>query len=69
METLTFKLQNVIYVQSLLNLWSHPADIHKLRPHPGQIEVALRFRSLLDSDHHPSEIAGQGTGTYPNTDK
>lgn len=34
-------------------------DIHKLRPHPGQQEVALRFRSLLDSDHHPSEIAGE----------
>ncbi|KAG7521692.1 histidine ammonia-lyase [Solea senegalensis] len=33
------------------------SDIHKLRPHPGQIEVAQRFRSLLDSDHHPSEIA------------
>ncbi|XP_023696254.1 histidine ammonia-lyase [Paramormyrops kingsleyae] len=33
------------------------SDIHKLRPHPGQQEVALRFRSLLDSDHHPSEIA------------
>lgn len=33
-------------------------DIHRLRPHPGQIEVAQRFRSLLDSDHHPSEIAG-----------
>uniref|UniRef100_A0A8C9YUW4 Histidine ammonia-lyase n=1 Tax=Sander lucioperca TaxID=283035 RepID=A0A8C9YUW4_SANLU len=33
------------------------SDIHSLRPHPGQIEVALRFRSLLDSDHHPSEIA------------
>ncbi|KAL4659338.1 histidine ammonia-lyase-like [Arapaima gigas] len=33
------------------------SDIHKLRPHPGQKEVALRFRSLLDSDHHPSEIA------------
>ncbi|CAK6961640.1 histidine ammonia-lyase [Scomber scombrus] len=33
------------------------SDIHALRPHPGQIEVALRFRSLLDSDHHPSEIA------------
>ncbi|PWA24836.1 hypothetical protein CCH79_00010213 [Gambusia affinis] len=32
-------------------------DIHSLRPHPGQTEVALRFRSLLDSDHHPSEIA------------
>jgi len=34
-------------------------DIHELRPHPGQKEVALRFRSLLDSDHHPSEIAGE----------
>uniref|UniRef100_A0A146P6X8 Histidine ammonia-lyase n=1 Tax=Fundulus heteroclitus TaxID=8078 RepID=A0A146P6X8_FUNHE len=33
------------------------SDIHSLRPHPGQTEVALRFRSLLDSDHHPSEIA------------
>ncbi|XP_061899036.1 histidine ammonia-lyase [Entelurus aequoreus] len=33
------------------------SDIHMLRPHPGQIEVAQRFRSLLDSDHHPSEIA------------
>uniref|UniRef100_H2ZZT5 Histidine ammonia-lyase n=1 Tax=Latimeria chalumnae TaxID=7897 RepID=H2ZZT5_LATCH len=32
-------------------------DIHNLRPHPGQVEVAFRFRSLLDSDHHPSEIA------------
>ncbi|XP_061495513.1 histidine ammonia-lyase isoform X2 [Rhineura floridana] len=32
-------------------------DIHSLRPHRGQIEVAFRFRSLLDSDHHPSEIA------------
>ncbi|CAL8261350.1 unnamed protein product [Merluccius merluccius] len=32
------------------------SDIHALRPHPGQIEVAFRFRSLLDSDHHPSEI-------------
>ncbi|KAG8439603.1 hypothetical protein GDO86_005693 [Hymenochirus boettgeri] len=32
-------------------------DIHALRPHPGQIEVAFRFRSLLNSDHHPSEIA------------
>ncbi|XP_028823177.1 histidine ammonia-lyase-like isoform X2 [Denticeps clupeoides] len=35
------------------------SDIHKLRPHPGQIQVALRFRALLDSDHHPSEIAGR----------
>ncbi|XP_037016088.2 histidine ammonia-lyase isoform X1 [Artibeus jamaicensis] len=32
-------------------------DIHAVRPHPGQVEVAFRFRSLLDSDHHPSEIA------------
>ncbi|KAG7231004.1 hypothetical protein INR49_025033 [Caranx melampygus] len=37
------------------------SDIHILRPHPGQIEVAQRFRSLLDSDHHPSQIAGQRT--------
>uniref|UniRef100_A0A8C5C412 Histidine ammonia-lyase n=1 Tax=Gadus morhua TaxID=8049 RepID=A0A8C5C412_GADMO len=33
------------------------SEIHALRPHPGQIEVAFRFRSLLESDHHPSEIA------------
>ncbi|NXG50657.1 HUTH lyase, partial [Psilopogon haemacephalus] len=33
------------------------ADIHTVRPHRGQVEVAFRFRSLLDSDHHPSEIA------------
>ncbi|XP_020365840.2 histidine ammonia-lyase [Rhincodon typus] len=33
------------------------SDIHELRPHPGQMEVAFRFRSLLGSDHHPSEIA------------
>ncbi|XP_072291361.1 histidine ammonia-lyase [Eucyclogobius newberryi] len=33
------------------------SDIHALRPHPGQTEVAKRFRALLDSDHHPSEIA------------
>ncbi|NXR05728.1 HUTH lyase, partial [Semnornis frantzii] len=32
-------------------------DIHTVRPHRGQVEVAFRFRSLLDSDHHPSEIA------------
>uniref|UniRef100_A0AAF6Z2C7 Histidine ammonia-lyase n=1 Tax=Bos taurus TaxID=9913 RepID=A0AAF6Z2C7_BOVIN len=32
-------------------------DIHAVRPHRGQVEVAFRFRSLLDSDHHPSEIA------------
>ncbi|XP_077195223.1 histidine ammonia-lyase isoform X1 [Paroedura picta] len=32
-------------------------DIHALRPHPGQNEVAFRFRSLLNSDHHPSGIA------------
>lgn len=43
---------------SLFNFWSPPTDIHALRPHPGQIEVAQRFRSLLDSDHHPSQIAG-----------
>ncbi|XP_067860719.1 histidine ammonia-lyase-like isoform X2 [Heptranchias perlo] len=34
------------------------SDIHDLRPHQGQIEVAARLRSLLDSDVHPSEIAG-----------
>lgn len=52
-----------------LIFWSPPADIHSLRPHPGQIEVALRFRSLLDSDHHPSQIAGQRTNSDSKTDK
>ncbi|XP_029010546.1 histidine ammonia-lyase isoform X2 [Betta splendens] len=33
------------------------SDIHLLRPHQGQMEVARRFCSLLDSDHHPSQIA------------
>ncbi|XP_066523932.1 histidine ammonia-lyase-like [Hoplias malabaricus] len=32
-------------------------DIHALRPHPGQIVVAQRFRSLLHSDVFPSQIA------------
>ncbi|XP_067914871.1 histidine ammonia-lyase-like isoform X2 [Heterodontus francisci] len=35
------------------------SDIHDLRPHPGQVEVATRLRSLLDSDVHPSEITGR----------
>lgn len=61
------KLDGIIYLQlyncttshpSLFSFWSPPTDIHALRPHPGQIEVAQRFRSLLDSDHHPSQIAG-----------
>lgn len=47
-------------------LGAGPEDIHLLRPHPGQIEVALRFRSLLDSDHHPSQIAGQRTNSKTN---
>ncbi|XP_078409858.1 histidine ammonia-lyase-like isoform X2 [Cetorhinus maximus] len=34
------------------------SDIHDLRPHPGQVKVAARLRSLLHSDIHPSEIAG-----------
>ncbi|XP_043569168.1 histidine ammonia-lyase-like [Chiloscyllium plagiosum] len=32
-------------------------DVHDLRPHPGQIEVAARFRSVLHSRVYPSEIA------------
>lgn len=50
-------------------LVSFHVDIHALRPHPGQIEVARRFCSLLDSDHHPSEIAGQSTKPYSKTEK
>ncbi|XP_062339664.1 histidine ammonia-lyase-like [Osmerus eperlanus] len=32
-------------------------DIHAVRPHPGQIEVAMRLRSLLDSDIFHSQIS------------
>ncbi|XP_070558559.1 histidine ammonia-lyase-like [Ptychodera flava] len=32
------------------------SDIHKLRPHNGQQAVASRFRALLHSEVHPSEI-------------
>uniref|UniRef100_A0A8C9YSN7 Histidine ammonia-lyase n=1 Tax=Sander lucioperca TaxID=283035 RepID=A0A8C9YSN7_SANLU len=31
--------------------------IHAARPHPGQMEVAARLRSLLDSDVFPSQIS------------
>lgn len=33
------------------------SDVHKLRPHKGQIAVAKRLRSLLHSETYPSEIA------------
>eukprot|EP00063_Salmo_salar_P033905 XP_014008740.1 PREDICTED: histidine ammonia-lyase-like [Salmo salar] len=33
------------------------SDVHAVRPHPGQIEVALRLRSLLHSDIFPSQIS------------
>uniref|UniRef100_A0A8C8FQB7 Histidine ammonia-lyase n=1 Tax=Oncorhynchus tshawytscha TaxID=74940 RepID=A0A8C8FQB7_ONCTS len=33
------------------------SDVHAVRPHPGQIEVALRLRSLLHSDVFPSQIS------------
>ena len=35
------------------------SDVHLLRPHRGQIEVARRLRALLHSDTYPSEIAGE----------
>ena len=35
------------------------SDVHRLRPHKGQIEVARRLRALLHSDTYPSEIAGR----------
>lgn len=31
--------------------------MHQLRPHPGQINVARRLRSLLHSEAYPSAIA------------
>lgn len=49
-----------LFSENILPLYPYfKSDIHALRPHQGQIEVAFRFRSLLDSDHHPSEIAGE----------
>ena len=33
------------------------SDIHNLRPHPGQINVAQRLRSLCHSEAYPSAIA------------
>nr|XP_006825988.1 PREDICTED: histidine ammonia-lyase [Saccoglossus kowalevskii] len=33
------------------------SDIHASRPHKGQRDVAARFRALLHSEYHPSEIA------------
>ncbi|RWS30495.1 histidine ammonia-lyase-like protein [Leptotrombidium deliense] len=33
------------------------ADIHRIRPHKGQIGVARRLRALLNSDLYPSEVA------------
>ncbi len=33
------------------------SDVHKLRPHKGQMAVAKRLRSLLHSETYPSEIA------------
>ncbi|KAG9330481.1 hypothetical protein JZ751_024215 [Albula glossodonta] len=37
------------------------SDIHAARPHPGQVDVAWRLRSVLDSDVFPSEITGEDT--------
>ncbi|XP_047018138.1 histidine ammonia-lyase [Ictalurus punctatus] len=36
-------------------------DVHAVRPHPGQILVAGRFRSLLHSDFFPSEITDENS--------
>ncbi|CAJ0587069.1 unnamed protein product, partial [Mesorhabditis spiculigera] len=36
---------------------AYDADIHRIRPHKGQIDVARRLRSLLHSEHNPSGIA------------
>lgn len=33
--------------------------IHELRPHKGQLTVAQRLRSVLNSVLYPSKIAGQ----------
>jgi histidine ammonia-lyase len=37
------------------NVDQFDAEIHKARPHPGQIEVASRIRSLLHSDVYESK--------------
>ncbi|XP_058272662.1 histidine ammonia-lyase-like [Hemibagrus wyckioides] len=36
-------------------------DVHAVRPHPGQVLVARRFRSLLHSDAFPSEITDENS--------
>ena len=33
------------------------SDVHRIRPHKGQIKVAQRLRALLHSDLYPSQIA------------
>ncbi|XP_029615485.1 histidine ammonia-lyase-like [Salmo trutta] len=52
---------DIIAALSLEALWgttnAFHSDIHAVRPHPGQIEVALRLRSLLHSDVFPSQIS------------
>ena len=40
------------------------AGVHALRPHRGQCIVANRFRSLLPSSIHPSQISGQHLAVY-----
>jgi histidine ammonia-lyase len=35
------------------------ADIHRLRPHKGQMMVAERLRALLHSEENPSAIASE----------
>lgn len=35
------------------------SDVHKIRPHKGQMAVAKRLRSLLHSNTYPSQIAGK----------
>eukprot|EP00118_Oscarella_pearsei_P008098 m.40990 g.40990 ORF g.40990 m.40990 type:complete len:412 (+) comp33051_c0_seq5:108-1343(+) len=32
-------------------------NVHKVRPHPGQMAVAARFRALLHNELYPSEVA------------
>lgn len=39
--------------------YSLSSEIHKIRPHPGQIASARRLRALLHSDANPSQIAGK----------
>ena len=46
------------WMMLFLRSWLYSADVHRVRPHKGQRLVASRFRSILPSATHPSEVSG-----------